>query len=275
VHSAAEWLLRKWGHGAEVERATDAWAGKSIRSDRRWYVTRGGLTMAVFPDAIVHQADFLEVVADKQEQVTCRVSLPPFAVSVRRVSHENVKVWWLGRRAGPTAHWGGLSHAIAAQYCNALTVDEEGERGTAQCCYEFSDGAWRLKANYADLVGYRLPTEFEWNYAVRLGTTTPRFYGDAPELFDEYGHDDRRRTGPTGALCKPNAAGLFDSLVAPGEFCNRRTDAKSGRDQASYHGASSPLAEVPPRSDTASVWNAKLTSKSFGFRLVRTWRPDH
>lgn len=68
---------------------------------------------------------------------------------------------------------------------------------------------------------YRLPTEVEWEYACRAGSTTAYSFGDDPAALDDYGwHADNSdfRAWPVGKK-QPNAWGIHDLHGNVAEFC--------------------------------------------------------
>jgi formylglycine-generating enzyme required for sulfatase activity len=104
----------------------------------------------------------------------------------------------------------------AARYCNWLT----GQAGLSKSQWVYTGVIDRqqgieLPPDYLHRTGFRLPTEAEWEYAARAGTTTSRHLGDDDTDLAKYawfdGNTRRERAYPVGQLL-PNQWGLFDML---------------------------------------------------------------
>ncbi|GAF87708.1 unnamed protein product, partial [marine sediment metagenome] len=68
----------------------------------------------------------------------------------------------------------------------------------------------------------RLPTEAEWEYACRAGTTTEYYFGDDTSQLGDYAwYSDNRgiKPGPAGQKI-PNNWGLFDMHGNMKEYCS-------------------------------------------------------
>ncbi len=109
----------------------------------------------------------------------------------------------------------------ALEFCNRLS-----EAAGLEPCYDASTGRCDLSKN-----GFRLPTEAEWEYACRAGTTTHFNTGDTEEDLARAGWYLANSGGAPHSvgLKEPNAWGLFDMHGNVWEMCYDAADEYEGR----------------------------------------------
>jgi len=130
-------------------------------------------------------------------------------------------------------------------------------------------------------VVFRLPTEAQWEYACRAGTTTRYCFGDDEARLGEYAwyrDNSRNQTHPVGEK-KPNQWGLYDMHGNVGEWCqdcggayrsDSPTDDPSGPETGSHRlqrGGTFQFAARACRS-AYRYWYTPDTRLNFGFRVA-------
>lgn len=155
--------------------------------------------------------------AEEADQALHQVEVSPFYIDKYPVTQEAYERL-LG--ANPS-HWKSPRHPVdqvrwrdAAAFCNARSAAEgltpAYDPETWECNFEAS--------------GYRLPTEAEFEYALRAGTDTEYFFGDSPSDLKQYAWfkaNSPRGSHPVGEK-DPNAWGLYDMVGNVWQWCQDR-----------------------------------------------------
>ncbi len=183
----------------------------------------------------------------------------------------------------------------AAHYCNWLSEREGLPK--EEWCYVPNDAGlyaegMSIPADALLRVGYRLPTEAEWEYACRAGAVTGRYYGHSPRLVGSYAcyRDNSQGHAQSCGGRLPNDLGLFDMLGNSEEWCLNESaapDPISGGRTCDRMFTSSIISFKHPRPHRGGMYtagpadirsamrNANVATargSSVGFRVARTCR---
>jgi formylglycine-generating enzyme required for sulfatase activity len=126
----------------------------------------------------------------------------------------------IGRREVTFAEW---DLCVAASVCKYSPGDHGWGRGNRPVIDVSWDDVKFFIAWLSQKTGhpYRLPTEAEWEYAARAGTTSPFWWGRDAGVghakCEDCGGDPARQTVPTGSF-RPNAFGLYDTTGNAAEW---------------------------------------------------------
>jgi formylglycine-generating enzyme required for sulfatase activity len=122
-----------------------------------------------------------------------------------------------------------ITFADAIEYCN----ERSGADGLRRC-YTLDPQTGARTCDF-DADGYRLPTEAEWEFACRAGTSTARFFApDSERLLGQYAWyaaNASKQTHPVGRK-RPNPWGLYDTYGNVAEWCNDWYDPNAYRGAA-------------------------------------------
>jgi len=154
-----------------------------------------------------------------EEHPRHEVEVGPFAMAKYVVTQ---KLYREVMNSNPGSHNGAdlpannMSWFDALRFCNALSVRER-----LLPAYRIGEGDAPVVGWDPTADGFRLPTEAEWEYAARAGTTSAYSFGDDEALLGEYAWWSRNAEGkphPVGTR-KPNPWGLFDVHGNVYEWC--------------------------------------------------------
>ncbi len=299
LHGAAEWLLRQKGWDqrskpeeidAQLQVGEKQLQQARKRTDKRqWYVNTQGQTFVILradkpflmgspagePDRSDNEAQHRQSIGGTfaiASKVVTRAQFRRFQDANPDVLNPDLSTLKLTDDSPQVE----VNWYDAAHYCNWLSQIVGIPKD--QWCYDPGAGGkyargMKPAADFLQRVGYRLPTQEEWEYACRSGSQTSRYYGLSVELLPKYAwyldnSDHRQGIWPVGRK-KPNDFGLFDMLGNVWQWGETRTDtwgrerriARGGSASAEAYALRSAFYNTQPELDTRA--------SNVGFRVAQ------
>jgi formylglycine-generating enzyme required for sulfatase activity len=151
--------------------------------------------------------------------------------------------FWMGEREVTQAEFKAVTGANPSQFVGdpTLPVERVSWREAVSYCENLNQ-RWAAEGRLPEGHAFRLPTEAEWEYACRAGTTTRFSHGDDPDArrlseFAWFGDNSDSTSHPVGTR-RPNPWGLCDLPGNVLEWCQDAAAAYPGGSVTNYVGQS-------------------------------------
>jgi formylglycine-generating enzyme required for sulfatase activity len=150
------------------------------------------------------------------EQPVHKVHVDAFWMQTHEVTWDEYRLFMFANQAGEIAHKDDLVDAVSRPtrpYVEmSFGMGINGFPAISMTQHAANKYAEWLSAKTGEF--YRLPTEAEWEYACRAGSTTPYFFGSDPAQLADYAWYSANSQGKYQQVAtkKPNAWGLYDML---------------------------------------------------------------
>ena len=251
VHASAQWLLQQWGMQSwltttnqqciknpamqaqfaatlKLARETSGAASAGASPPQpQWIMNNQEQTLTVIFGPVQFVMGSPETERNRspwEDQHFVKIShsfimsSTPITVGQFKRMDPSIKVNASGNNSSQNMPVTLISWFNAARYCNWLSEQEGIPK--EQWCFEIGEQVSdvKLKDDCQTLTGYRLPTEAEFEYAIRANAVTQRHYGETEELLSKYEQYQQYNDqfggfgGKLVSLLKPNDFGIFDAL---------------------------------------------------------------
>jgi formylglycine-generating enzyme required for sulfatase activity len=152
----------------------------------------------------------------KDEQPQHKVHVDAFWMQAHEVTWDEYRLFMFANQAGEIAHKDdvvdGVSRPTRPYVEMSFGMGINGFPAISMTQHAANKYAEWLSAKTGEF--YRLPTEAEWEYACRAGTTTPYYFGSDASKLGDFAWYSANSGGKYQkvAMKKPNAWGLYDML---------------------------------------------------------------